>query len=310
MTDKERDDFDYEARMVIQQTMVRIHHLEDLEEKRVAREKIANSNSLTRKLISFGNNVGFGGSGGIELEQDQISKTLALHRAGILWYLNDSLKQVSSRHASQQEIRLSRQLAKTKNAIHNVTDTHHHDLNNNTSSIPTTTLSNLTNSTISRSESPALSQDQRSLDKSGNNSTLGGLTTNSSTLHSITNSSYAPDDLPEALRELTPQQITVLESENSALMDELELSLNKAKAAEKSLIEISQLQSSLSAHLSTQNDNIQTLLNESVQVHDDIVKANKQLGSAKDRNRKASKFIIYASLILAFILLFYDYLIS
>lgn len=265
--------------MVIQQTVVRIRHLEELEHKRLEREKANRESSLTRKLLSFGGSVGLSA---IELEKDQISKTLALHRAGILWYLNESLKEVSSKHASQQEIRLGRQLEKTKNSLHTVSDNYGHSsgsLYGSDSSSPSTGLTNPSSSFSNNSTSPLVF-------------------------------SHTPDDLPEALRELTPQQITVLESENSALMDELELSLNKARAAEKSLMEISQLQSSLAAHLSTQNDHIQNLLNESSQVHEDILQANKQLDSAKDRNRRASKLIITASLILAFLLLFYDYILS
>lgn len=276
LTEKERDDFDYEARMVIQKTMARIRHLEDLEQQRIARETARGAASITRKLLALG------GGNAVINEEDQAGKTLALHRAGMLWYLNEALKEVSAKHASQQEIRLSRQLEKTKNALHTVSDNDY----------PTP---------VSRTGTPNIA---------GSGSTLPFDGSSTSLATSSINFDTTTDEMPEALRELTPQQITALESENSALMDELELSLNKAKAAEKSLMEISQLQSSLAAHLSTQHDHIQNLLNESAQVHEDILQANKQLDNAKARNRRASKLIITASLILAFLLLFYDYLLS
>lgn len=306
LTDKQRDDFDYQTKLIIQQTMTSIRQLEEFEQRRLKNEKEARgklSSSVLTKFIF--NNIG--DSNPLNKEE-QISNTLALHRAGILWYLNQTLKEVSARHASQQEIRLSRQLAKTKNTLHFVDESSGmrpfgnsklHSQSNKTSS----TIFPATSS--SSNESAFLKSQNTSLPSSAPSSTKAADSSAGSNFDLVTNdNSYS--DLPDSLKDLTPQQIIELEQENTALMDELELTLSKAKAAEKSLQEISQLQSTLAAHLSTQNDNIQSLLNDSSQVHQDILQANKQLDNAKERNRKASKIIIIVSLILAFILLFYD----
>lgn len=286
LTDKERDEFDYETRLVIQRTMTHIRHLEDLEAQRLAREK----ESQTSGFSSF-----FGGLGDDTKAEAQTSKTLALHRAGMLWFLNEGLKTVSQKHSQQQEIRLNRQLERTKNTLHNVSEGHI-----NLAKMPLST-STFTNTSFGLQGNDSSSNPGAEISGSLLSSGLSNFDMSGG-------SSY--DDMPTELRDLTPQQVQELETENTALLDELELSLNKAKAAEKSLMEISSLQSSLSAHLSTQNDHIQSLLNDSEQVHDDILKANKQLDSAKERNRKASKLIVMISLILAFVLLFYDALIS
>lgn len=247
LTDKQRDDIDYETRMIIQQTMLRVRSLEELELQRLDRE--------SKKGGAFSSFF-------VDMKQEKVSKTIALHRAGILWYLNDSLKDVSMKHSLQQEIRLGRQMEKSKSMLHNV------------------------------NESTSLASAHSMKTKKPANPYTTGIIDDS--------------ELPDVLRDLSPQQITELETENTALLDELELSLNKAKAAEKSLYEISQIQSQLATHLSTQNEMIEDLLNDAFQVHDDITQANQQLESAKTRNKRASKIIIYVSLFFALLLLFYD----
>lgn len=244
LTDKQRDDIDYETKMIIQQTMMRIRSLEDLERERLNKQS---------------KNLGGISSFFVDIKQEEMKKTTALHRAGVLWFLNDKLKQVSDRHSAQQEIRLSRQVEKSKSMLHNV------DENN--------TLSSL------REFKPK---------------------------KPLTANHYTEQELPEVLKHLTPQQITQLEAENNELLDELELSLNKAKAAEKSLYEISQIQSQLATHLSTQNEMIESLLDDAFQVHDDVNRGNQQLESAQTRNRRTSKIIISLSIFFAFILLFFD----
>lgn len=219
---------------------MRIRSLEDLEKERLSREA---------------KNTGGFSSFFVDVRKEQISKTTALHRAGILWNLNDRLKEVSARHSAQQEIRLSRQVEKSKSMLHNVGD-------------DTSLLRDLKNPTVT--------------------------------------SNFNLEELPETLRDLTPQQITELETENNELLDELEQSLNKAKAAEKSLYEISQIQSQLATHLSTQNEMIEDLLGDAFQVHDNVTSANQQLENAKTRNKRASKLIIYISALFALILLFFD----
>ena len=244
LTDKQRDDIDYETKMIIQQTLMRIRSLEDLERERLNKEA---------------KNAGGISSFFVDMKQEEMKKTTTLHRAGMLWFLNDKLKRVSDRHSAQQEIRLSRQVEKTKSMLHNV----------------------------------------------GEETPLSSLRDFKPKRHSPENH-YTENELPEVLRDLTPQQITQLETENNELLNELELSLNKAKAAEKSLYEISQIQSQLATHLSTQNEMIESLLDDAFQVHDDVSRGNQQLESAKTRNRRTSKIIISLSIFFAFILLFFD----
>lgn len=239
LTEKQRDDIDYETRMIIQSQAGRIRQLESLEK---ARQEKHESKTALSKLLS-------------NPQEEGISKTIGLHRNGIFWYLNNELKTVSDLHASQQEIRLSRQLDRVKT--------------NKLSSGAAASL-------------PSVLQEEFQDD----------------------NQNQGQD------QQLSAEQIQELEQESNALLEELELTHDKVMNAQRSMQEISELQTSLSTHLSTQSDRIQSLLDDAFQTHIDISAANDQLSSAKTRNRRASKMIIWASLIIAIILLINDALLG
>jgi syntaxin 18 len=234
MTDKQRDEIDYEARMILQQQKSRLRALEDLEKQRI--EKYSARSAMSKFME--------------DLRTEGTNKTVQLHRAGIFWYLNDLLKEVSDFHAAQQQIRLSRQLEKAKSTFHHVPESH--------------------------STKAAVVDEQNQAVK----------TTNT--------------------EQFSAELQMELENENNALLDELQVSLDKARSAEKSMYEISQLQTDLANHLTTQNEMIENLLENAFQTSEDVTAANQQLTSAGKRNRIASKIIIYASVIIGLLLLFYD----
>ncbi|CAN6667297.1 syntaxin Ufe1p [Trichomonascus vanleenenianus] len=242
LTDKQRDEIDYETRMILQQQMNKLRALEALEQERIQRQK--QPSALSKYFF--------------DSREDIASKTIELHRAGMFWYLNDLLKEVSDMHALQQEIRLSRQLEKSKNTLHNVRG--------------------------------------------------GGAARAAHAAHNYTTNIAAEESVQAELEQVSPQLLQELESENNALLDELEVSLNKAKTAEKSMFEIAQLQTTLATHLASQNEMIQYLVEDAMKTTQDVGMANKELGSAAVRNRRTSKMIIFGSLIIALILLFNDYM--
>lgn len=254
LTDKQRDDIDYETKLILQQTLLRIRSLEELEGQLVARENKGSGGGVFSGFF-------------VDVKEESRLKIARSHRQAVLWFLNDRLKEVSSKHSAQQEIRLSRQSEKSKSKIHNIGD-----------------------DSLSRSNKPSLTAKLDSKRKNNN----------------YVDSAAAQEEIPEVLRNLTETQLAQLETENSALLDELDASLSKAQAAEKSLYEISSIQTQLAQHLSTQTEKIEHLMADAEQVQDDIEGANKQLESAKTRNKKASKIIIYTSLGFAGLLLFYD----
>ncbi|CDS11158.1 hypothetical protein LRAMOSA03421 [Lichtheimia ramosa] len=108
LTDNERDEIDFQAKVIIRRCMDRIKELEHAEQVRKEQELTASSKGI----------AGFLGSLLVSSESTLARDTLALHRSSMIWLLNKQLAKVSELQKSQQEIRLQRALEKSENQLH------------------------------------------------------------------------------------------------------------------------------------------------------------------------------------------------
>ncbi|KAK9453796.1 hypothetical protein V1511DRAFT_72367 [Dipodascopsis uninucleata] len=116
LTNVQRDEIDYESRLIIQQCAVRVRELENIEALRQQREANASS-KLERFLFRSKDDIGK-------------SNTLALHRRGVTQLLNQKLKDVSSLQTSLQEVRVAREAEKAKSMLNRVQGNKKYDVNN------------------------------------------------------------------------------------------------------------------------------------------------------------------------------------
>lgn len=94
LTDKDRDEIDYEVKRSIREASDRVKELESLEIQR--RQAIDKHTSFLNRLLP-------------NLEEKAKSDILATHRSSITWYLNYKLLQISQSHAETKTIRLTRE---------------------------------------------------------------------------------------------------------------------------------------------------------------------------------------------------------
>lgn len=94
LTDKQRDEIDYEVKRSIREASDRVKELESLESQR--RETIEKHTSFLDRLLP-------------DLEEKARSDLLATHRSSITWYLNNKLYEINQRHAETKTIRLTRE---------------------------------------------------------------------------------------------------------------------------------------------------------------------------------------------------------
>ncbi|KAK9478695.1 hypothetical protein V1514DRAFT_330169 [Lipomyces japonicus] len=267
LTNAQRDEIDYESRLIIQQCSARVRQLEAVESNR-QKQRLNHDNDdddndggaefsrsgLARFLFHVRNYDND--------DRSKASATLGLHRQGVTQLLNFKLANASKMQTELQQIRVSRETEKARSMLNRTGD--HHDI----VTIPTpTTLAEL---------------DEK----------------------------LARHDEQDEFATINPSLLQELEQENHALLAEFEETLRQAQQAEKSLYEIASLQGELATHLSQQSEVTRALYEEALETSGDVHGANKQLQSARKRNRIASKFIIIMSLGLAFFLLFVDYVTS
>ncbi|RDA88713.1 hypothetical protein CP532_4128 [Ophiocordyceps camponoti-leonardi (nom. inval.)] len=107
---------------------------------------------------------------------------------------------------------------------------------------------------------------------------------------------------------LTQEQIQMFEEDNHDMMEHYESKLDKVRTAEKSLVEISELQSLLVNNLATQSAHIEQLVADSLSTTDNVGGGNKQLKQATQRP-SAARYTFFAASGLCAFLVMWDLLI-
>ncbi|KAL0091451.1 hypothetical protein J3Q64DRAFT_1723757 [Phycomyces blakesleeanus] len=105
LTDRERDEIDFQAKLVIRQSMDRIKDLEEAEKIRQETEAAKPSTRLMSLFNTLSNT------------QSTTEDILGIHRSSITWLLNKRLMEVSNLQKNQQEIRLRREIEKSENQL-------------------------------------------------------------------------------------------------------------------------------------------------------------------------------------------------
>jgi syntaxin 18 len=111
-----------------------------------------------------------------------------------------------------------------------------------------------------------------------------------------------------AWKDLSPEQLQIFEKEQQDMLKQYSDELNKIKAAESSLLDISSLQSQLAMNLETQSAHIDQLVQDSYFTTEQVGSGNKQLKKASERPSTA-RMIFWATCALCTTLVVWDYFI-
>ncbi|KAJ0164287.1 Syntaxin UFE1 [Colletotrichum tanaceti] len=105
--------------------------------------------------------------------------------------------------------------------------------------------------------------------------------------------------------ELTEEQIQMFEKGNQDMLQHYNSTLDKVRTAEKSLLEIAELQTLLVGNLATQSAHIEQLVADSENITQDVGGGNKQLKKAAQRP-SAARYTFFASAGLCAFLILWD----
>lgn len=104
LTDRERDEIDFQAKLIIRRCIDRIKELETSEKLRQEQEAAKPTHRLAQFLSAV-------------LLPPSTEDVLFVHRSSITWLLNQQLMKVSQIQKDQQEIRLMREIEKSENQL-------------------------------------------------------------------------------------------------------------------------------------------------------------------------------------------------
>ncbi|KXN69701.1 hypothetical protein CONCODRAFT_85752 [Conidiobolus coronatus NRRL 28638] len=239
MSDEDRDEFEKTTKIIIQNCL---DWIQKLEESEAIRQK-----EIVSKI---------GWSSFFNKEQDNTNEEIiTTHHSAITWLLNKLLVDVSQKQKRLQEQRLKRELDRQ-------------EIFNWQTKAPLPPIHD--NPSLYK----ALSSTVRKLDISSKIRFIPMVSSTSPILEPVNVERSSPQS--PAIN-LEPEQQQMLELENKELVSQFESSMNQIKQIERSLVDISQMQSTLSTHLAIQSKETEKLYSDAVNSTDSMSAANQYL---------------------------------
>ena len=189
-----------------------------------------------------------------EEREEAERKTIAACRESVILFLQRKLEQVGSVQSEMMEIRLGREVEKSKSALYK---------SRLAGGIPYTQDEDNTPTPTSPAKRKRYS---------------GGFA------NGIFDSSSTTSPTTQAL---TPEQLQLFAEENADLLKHYEDQLDQVHTAERSILEISELHSTLHANLQQQSEHIDQLVQDSYLTTENLGKGNQELKRASERRSTA-----------------------
>ncbi|KAI9888208.1 MAG: hypothetical protein M1814_001093, partial [Vezdaea aestivalis] len=254
LSDAQREEIDAESKGTLRNLNAAIVDLAKAEEIRQEMEMTLSSKRRARAGLGTIGRWAAGGSAREKTpaEQNEEARLNALkeHREGIIWYVRRKLELCSEVQRSMMERRIQREIEKNKSISYK----YRGPTSMGQIQVSSPTVSTATN-TLSRGGE---TQDGR-----------------------IIKQGYQQD--LDTQHNLSPEQLQLFAEENDSMVKHYEETLGQVRTAERSLIEISEQQTTLASHLEIQNAHIDQLVVDSVQTTENVGGGNKELKRAAER---------------------------
>ncbi|KAI0021604.1 snare-complex protein syntaxin-18 N-terminus-domain-containing protein [Xylariomycetidae sp. FL0641] len=250
LSDREREEIDANAKKMLRELNASIRRLADVEQARTEIEHKLIQKKFVRGLGALGAWAA-GGAVTSKSPEHQVAEdcvnTLSSHRDGVLWLLRHRLQECVQTQQEMMEIRISREMEKSRSVL---AKSHTHD----NSALRSLTGDHNMGTSMESAKPPA----PQSL----------------------------PADEPPSSNltgDLTAEQVQMFEQDNQDMLKHYESTLDQVRTAEKSLIEISELQTQLIDTLTTQSAGIEQLVTDAENTTENVGGGNKQLKKATER---------------------------
>ncbi|KAI1748460.1 hypothetical protein F4782DRAFT_517210 [Xylaria castorea] len=275
LSDREREEIDANAKKMLRELNASIRRLADIEQARADIE----GKLLQKKFVRGLGALGAWASGGASISkssehaaaEDRV-KTISTHRDSVLWLLRHRLQECVKTQQDMMEIRLMREMEKSRSVLAKARGQDIASLHNPAGPI----------------EPPG--------------STIDWRNGSSQTLPRDRAPSY------DATNDLTPEQIQVFERDNQDMLKHYESTLDQVRTAEKSLLEIAELQTQLINTLTTQSAGVEQLVADSDATAGNVQGGNRQLTQATTKASPA-KYTFFATCGLCAFLIAWDLII-
>lgn len=196
-----------------------------------------------------------------EEREEAERKGIAAHRESVLVYLQQKLEETGRVQSEMMEVRLGREVEKSKSVLYK---------SRASGGIPYAAEDDM---------APVPTSPKQKRRSTGTGFSNG-----------VPEGSYTAEEPPE----LTQEQQQMFAEENSEMLKHYNKQLDQINAAERSIMEISELQSTLTANIQLQQENIDQLVQDSYMTTENLGKGNKELKRASER-RSTAQAVFFAT---------------
>ncbi|KAH0555806.1 hypothetical protein GP486_006249 [Trichoglossum hirsutum] len=281
LTDLQRDEIDAESKQLLRELNAAIRNLADAELIRQNTEAVlARKNHARYRFGALGQWAAGGGQ--VKSEEEQLDEarigSTKVHRESVIWYLQRKLEECGELQRGMMETRLVREVEKSKSALYK-----------------TQIIAGSPLKISGDASSFSLTSSTNAIDGSGKEVGHKGVLMDE-------------QEAKEIEEQLSPEQLQLFAQENQDMLRYYEDTLDQVRTAERSLIEISELQTTLVNNLATQSEHIDQLVADSLLTTENVGGGNKQLKKAAER-KSTARYVFYVTVAFSGFLIVYDLLI-
>ncbi|KAF2261539.1 snare protein syntaxin-like protein 18/UFE1 [Lojkania enalia] len=269
LSDSQRTEIDAYAKQLLRELNVAINNLSEAEQVRQQAESaIAYRKRAKQGLGALGRWAAGGGitakSPEEELEEAK-ANNIKVHRESIIWYLQRQLEECGRFQSSMMEIRLTREVEKSKSVLYKARGT-----------VP-------------------------------NSDDYAGLNGGHGSGQDYRWKTAVPQDVDAQTveQQLSEEQLQLFAQENQDMLKHYEDTLDQVRTAEKSLLEISELQTTLANNLSIQAAHIDRLVEDSYLTTENVGSGNRELKRATER-KSTAQMLFYGTSMFCLALVLWD----
>ena len=269
LTEGERDAIDAQSKQLLRQLNAAIDGLKQAEE---VRTQTADSVARSKRTRGGLGALGKWAAGGVatakspdETLEEQQRNTLSEHRKAVVTFLGLKLGEAGRVQSDMMEVRLSRELEKSKSVLYK---------SRAAGNIPYTQDDGM----------PAVTSPSKRRKQS--------------------TTTFASSDAQD-LEQLSQEQEQLFASENDEMLQHYNTSLSQITAAQKSILEISELQTTIVSNVQMQSESIDQLVEDSYSTTENLGKGNKELKRASER-KSTAQGVFYGTVAFCSFLVIWD----
>ncbi|CAK7264639.1 hypothetical protein SEPCBS119000_001100 [Sporothrix epigloea] len=290
LTDAQREDIDANAKRLLRDLNAAIRALAEAETLHQETQR-----ALTRKKYAGGSfrlaGLGATAKSSEQTAAEEAQKQPAAHHESILWYLRQRLQACGEAQQTMMEARLARMVIETTAASQK------HAL----------VAGTLSHSAVGAGAGAGAGARLAAPVSQSASSRAGGTQASAVAVQEEAGPAGEPF-LQSGGSNLTAEQVQLFERGNQDMLKHYETTLDKVRAAEQSLIEISELQTMLVSNLELQSAPVDQMIADSVSTAENVDRGNRELKKALERPSMA-RYTFYAASSLCLFVVVWDFFI-